>query len=156
MIKAILDPQFQPMAKVVESKEASARFARVILQYEESEQCPYLQMIEEVEAIGRTLGIHAYTADMLMYLCMVETLRARYEKRDIDGDVIAHTVADLSYKLEECRLVYGVNGIFVAPWIKGFFDMTRFALGRLQFELIETEEAYTVGGEHFPIGSKHF
>ena len=45
------------------------------------------------------------------------------------------SVLDLKWKLEECKTVKGICGSFVAAWFPGFFNMTRFALGRLQFEL---------------------
>ena len=46
------------------------------------------------------------------------------------------SVLDLKWKLEECKLVKGVCGSFVAVWFPNFFKLTRFALGRLQFELM--------------------
>ena len=60
---------------------------------------------------------------------------------------------DLHYKLDECSLVYGTVGTFVAPWFSGFFNMTRFGLGRLQFEITNTKEEYIVGGVCIPAES---
>jgi hypothetical protein len=37
----------------------------------------------------------------------------------------------------ECRTVYHINGIFVGFWYDRFFNLSRFALGRLQFEKID-------------------
>lgn len=45
-------------------------------------------------------------------------------------------MCDLKYKMLECRLVKGTVGIFVPFWFFGFFKLERFALGRLQFEVI--------------------
>ena len=86
-------------------------------------------------------------------LCMSGTLLDRYRKAGIEETVYYHSMEDLAYKLEECRLVYGINGSFVASWFSGFFAMTRFGLGRLQFEIKQTEEDYMLNGTVVPAGS---
>ena len=53
---------------------------------------------------------------------------------------------DLRYKLEECKVVYGVRGSFVPGWFGGFFKLNRFGLGRLQFEVINFNANYEKNG----------
>ena len=67
--------------------------------------------------------------------CLSQRLRQRYRQQGIDDGIWQNTMLDLKYKAVECHLVEGVWGTFVAKWNEGFFNMTRFALGRLQFEL---------------------
>jgi hypothetical protein len=110
-------------------------------------------MLADAVELGETLSIHAYTISLLLFLCLSKALYQRYQKNGMDECIYYHSMEDLGYKLEECRLVYGINGSFVASWFSGFFAMTRFALGRLQFELIPTAEAFTVGGKKIPAGS---
>jgi hypothetical protein len=55
-------------------------------------------------------------------------------------------MADLKYKLDECLLVYGIVGSFVAKWFVGFFNLTRFGIGRLQFEVIPFRDNYNKNG----------
>ena len=59
---------------------------------------------------------------------------------------------DLNWKLHECRKMYGIWGSFVSWWFDGFFEMTRFALGRLQFELMDFPESYEKTGHVRPEG----
>ena len=126
----------------------------LIEQYEISEDSfDYKGMLLEWEAIGTELGIHQHTFDLLIFLCLCEPLRIHYSERGIDEKIWLDSIMDLRYKLEECRLVYGTVGTFVAPWYSGFFDMTRFALGRLQFEITYTKEEYSVLGACVPINS---
>lgn len=133
---------------------ACACLKRLIKKYEMSEAaCDYNSMIADMDAMGRNLGIHEHTMDMLLFLCLCEPLRVRYVSRKIDEAVWLNSIMDLKYKLEECRLVYGTVGTFVARWYAGFFDMTRFALGRLQFEIVYTKNDYIVGGIEVPKGS---
>ena len=138
---------------ILDDKTASAWFSCLLQQYEDSEHCAYNQILTDVKAMGKILGIHDYTISLLIYLCMSKKLRCRYLERGIDDEIYFNSLLDLRYKLEECRLVYGVNGSFVAHWFYRFFNLTRFALGRLQFELIQTKAHYIVGGREIAAGS---
>lgn len=139
---------------ILGDKTAAAWFSCLLQQYDDSECCSYKQMLTEVKAMGKALKIHEYTVSLLLFLCMAEKLRCRYIEREIDESIYDNSILDLRYKLEECRLVYGVNGSFVASWFHKFFDLTRFALGRLQFEMTVTKEPYQISGIELPAGSK--
>ena len=52
---------------------------------------------------------------------------------------------DLKYKLMECKEVYDIWGTFT-NWFSGFFRMTRFALGRLQFDMTTFGRYYNKNG----------
>lgn len=135
-------------------KVAAAWLERLMAQYDESENCAYRQMLADIRAMGGALGLHEYTVSLLLFLCLGERLRARYAERGIDEAVYYASMADLRYKLKECRLVHGEVGSFVASWFSGFFNLTRFALGRLQFEIVKTKCDYTVSGTFLPTGSR--
>lgn len=129
-------------------------FSRLIARYQETENCDYKALLSDVTAIGGRHGIHPYTASLLLFLCFSEVLLERYRIRGIEESIYYCSMADLAYKLEECRLVHGINGSFVASWFSGFFALTRFGLGRLQFELVKTAENHTVDGKIVLTGSK--
>ena len=140
--------------RIAADKTAAAWFQSLIAQYERTEHCDYNQMLAHVGALGKALGIHEHTTHMLLFLALGEKLRLRYTERGYDEAIYWNSMMDLTYKLEECRLVHGTVGSFVAPWFGGFFDLTRFALCRLQFEIITTSKDHTVGGKLLPAGSK--
>lgn len=144
----------EALDRIAEDKTVAAGFSHLLEQYDESKDCAYEQMIAEAKALGEALGIHEYAISMLLFLCMAEKLKERYAEQGIAEEIYYNSIADLRYKLEECRLVFGIDGTFVAPWYFGFFDMTRFALGRLQFEIMQTPADYTFGDMQFPAGSK--
>ena len=50
-------------------------------------------------------------------------------------DVFDKSLEDMKWKMLECYEIHGVYGNFVGHWYDGFFNLTRFGLGRLQFEL---------------------
>jgi len=129
-------------------------FANLLAQYDADAECDYKEMLETAAQLANASEIHVYTVSLLLFLCMSKTLLERYRNEGIAESIYYCSMADLAYKLEECRLVYGINGSFVASWFSGFFKMTRFGLGRLQFEIKQTEEAYLLDGTVIPAGSK--
>ena len=144
----------QALDLIAENNMATAWLKTMISHYERSEKCSFSQMLAEITALGNELGIHEYISQMLLFLCLAEKLRLRYVERGLDEKIYWASMEDLAYKLEECRLVHGKIGSFVAPWFRGFFDLTRFALGRLQFEIVTTKKDFTVDGTLLPAGSK--
>lgn len=140
--------------KITGAAETNKAFAELLQQYEENEHCDYKQMLSEMVALGEVYSIHPYTASMLLFLCLSKTLLERYRQRGIDEGIYYRSIADLAYKLEECRLVHGIHGSFVASWFAGFFALKRFGLGRLQFEIVSTSEDYRLSGILVPAGSK--
>lgn len=103
--------------------------------------------IEQLTAAAQKTGISEYTFHLMFLLSCTPFLFERYEEEGIAEEIFWNTVADLKYKLIECRNVKGVWGTFVANWNDGFFAMTRFALGRMQFERVPfMNEPFSKGG----------
>ena len=89
---------------------------------------PLAQMAGQVPQVPRE------TADMVFLLAALPRLSDRYRAAGLPERLFWDAVADLRFKLLECRRVRGVWGTFVTDWFAGFYRLTRFALGRLQFE----------------------
>ncbi len=99
--------------------------------------------------IGALAGISEYTAAMLFLLYSCKELEVQYAARKRPESLFLDTMADLRFKLMECKQVKGVWGTFVASWYPGFFCMNRFALGRFQYEKVSfRHDCYGVNG-HF-------
>ena len=126
--------------------EASALWEQAIDLYRENIRCDFKQILSLVNRTADLLSVHKYTAELLIFLCLTQRLREEYEKRGVDVKIFDDTVLDLKYKNEECKLVKGIVGSFVAEWFFKFFDMTRFALGRLQFQIIDFAHSYEKDG----------
>lgn len=99
-------------------------------------------VLESLSQAARLRGIHPYTAHLVFFIGLSRPLREVYRQRGISMDIYRDSMLDLKWKLLECRQVYGVWGSFVAWWFPGFFDMTRFALGRLQYEKMAFGQEY--------------
>ena len=100
----------------------------------------YLQLMQR---ISDQTGVHRYVVDMVVLLLAVEPLKVRYEQRGLPEQLMWDSMADLRYKLIECKDVYNIWGTFVTPWFKWFYTCNRFKLGRLEF-------ASLVGEIHSP------
>lgn len=107
--------------------------------YESDYNCNFGSALEACDVIASEIGVHSYTLRLLLFVCWSRRLRVLYREQRLPDQVWVDSVADLKYKLLECRAVKGIWGSFVAGWFVGFFNLTRFALGRLQYELIQAE-----------------
>ncbi len=106
----------------------AAYSANILLDYKEEVQ-------NRAGKIAEMTALHPFTVDLVVFICMTKHLRSVYEENGIDLQIYRDSVLDLKWKLEECKIVRGICGTFVAHWFAGFFNLTRFTLGRLQFEL---------------------
>lgn len=104
------------------------------------------KIFNRTRKISELTGVHDYTVELLVFICMTKHLKEVYTEKGIDMHIYKDSVLDLKWKLEECKAVKGICGSFVSPWFCGFFDLSRFALGRLQFEIITTWQDYEKNG----------
>lgn len=137
---------FQAYERIQSDSALKGGFDGLIRRYACSRNMDYKQAFEEMTEISAGAGIHEYTGNFLMLVCFSQTLRERYLETGTDEGIWETSMYDLKYKLNECRDVYGIWGTFVAWWFTGFFDMTRFGLGRLQFEICAFGHHYEKDG----------
>ena len=121
-------------------------FSALISEYESSYNIDYDAALERIKVISESSDVHEYTGALILFLAYTRGLSRYYEEQGIAHEIYRNTVLDLRYKLDECRCVKGVCGSFVAKWFAGFFKLERFALGRLQFEVIDFGAEYDKNG----------
>lgn len=132
--------------KLSANAEAKLLFESAIQTYEANIDCDYGALTAQSKKAARITGVHNHTTDLLLFICLSKHLRSLYIDRGIDLAIWHDSMLDLKYKLEECKLVRGICGMFVAFWMPGWFKMTRFALGRLQFEMVDFGREYQKDG----------
>lgn len=121
---------------ITANKEATSLLQEILSAYSANVSLDYTEkVLSKAKKIADITTLHPFTVDVLVFICMTKHLKSMYLKSGIDLQIYRDTVLDLKWKLEECKIVKGICGSFVAAWFSGFFNMTRFALGRLQFEL---------------------
>ncbi len=143
----------ESLEQIMANETASRCFLQAADEYEK-DACDYARLIVLADEAARCVDMHEYTAELLVYICLSKRLRERYRERGIDEAIFWNSMLDLRYKLEECKTVKGVRGSFVASWFEGFFNLTRFALGRLQFELVPFGHTYEKDGKRLHPDSK--
>jgi len=127
--------------------EAKTILNEALAAYEANEKSDYKEeILGRSKKISSITRIHPYTVDLLVYICLTRHLRSLYIKEGLDLQIYKDSVLDLKWKLLECKTVKGIRGSFVASWFSGFFKLERFALGRLQFELVTANMDYEKGG----------
>ncbi len=133
------------LGKIFSDESARAQFADCIVQYDRSSDLDYTALCGKAASAGERVGVHRYSAELLLFICLSKRLRERYAERGIADTIWYDSMCDLKWKLWECKAVKGVYGSFVASWFDGWFKLTRFALGRLQFEIECFDGEYHLG-----------
>lgn len=104
------------------------------------------EILGRAKEISDITFIHPYTVNLFIYFCLTKHLKSVYIKEGRDMDIYKNTVLDLKWKLIECKDIKGIRGSFVAGWFGGFFKLERFALGRMQFQIITIDRDYEKDG----------
>ena len=139
---------------IEDDADASACFDSAFNAYSNDVNCDYGMILDCSRLAAEAAGIHKYTSDLLMFISLSRTLRRRYEEKGIPPEIFRDSLLDLKYKLTECKLVKGICGTFVGDWFPGFYRMTRFGLGRLQFETLGFGRSYSSRGLRLTPDSK--
>jgi len=106
-----------------------------LLQLAEGQYCKGFTPKKTAEILAKQSNLHRYTIDLLILLFSCLRLRRLYAAHGYSEELFRSTVpVDIRCKIAECRKVHGIIGTFVFGWYRGFYDCTRFAFGRLQFE----------------------
>lgn len=127
-------------------KSLKTEFQNLLNAYSDNMNCDFKGLLRSMKELSGKADIHEYTGHLLLVICMSKKLKDYYEQACIDEDIWFASMCDLKWKLMECKCVYDIWGTFVADWFDRFFDMTRFAIGKLQFELIPFHENYEQDG----------
>ena len=95
------------------------------------------RMVEDAKAEAKAL-FPFLCEETLCLMLLLEGSGALYEKYKESGlpeEMFYDAMRDLTCKTRECLRLKGMLGTFVGHWYNGFYHMTRFAFGRLQYDL---------------------
>ena len=141
-ISAILEAYDVAMA----DKESADVISAIIAAYDADINCDYEGNIALCENLSEKHSISKHTYELLVFMVLTKRLKERYDERGLEEEIYWESMLDLKWKVLECYGVKGVYGTFVAKWFIGWFRLTRFALGRLQFELVKFGREYERDG----------
>ena len=109
--------------------------------------------LKEIREHTAEVAAHPYTQELVYYILLSRHLRELYQDAGLPYEIYYRSMCDLRYKLMECHNVYKVWGSFVADWFCRFFNLRRFALGRLQYEPYQLSEDCHAYGKFFQKGT---
>ena len=141
--KEATDALYADFIKIYSDENAKKEFEECIKAYEENINLNYNELLSRAEKAGESVGVHKYSAGLLIFICLSKHLKECYKEQGIDEAIWYNSMLDLKWKLWECIEVKKMYGSFVAWWFPGFFNMTRFALGRLQFDFAKYGDTYS-------------
>ncbi len=121
--------------KIANNSETFILLNQIMDLYDESIYCDYNKIIAIADEIAAKLYLHEFTVEFLSFVCLSKRAEKVYVAKGIAPEIFYGNMFDLKYKLDECKLVYNIVGSFVVDWFVGFFNVTRFTFGRLQFEI---------------------
>ena len=127
------------------SSEAAA-FEALLTEYATNPQPDAGGILARMQEISKASGVHEYTGALVLLICYSRQLKEFYRLAGIPEEIFKTSMLDLRNKLMECKLVRGVWGTFVAPWLAGYYNLSRFGLGRLQFEIRDFKDNYSKDG----------
>lgn len=140
----------EALAKTLETIGENDRLYELFRSYEEAywenPSIDYDQLLKDLEKAGKEEGVSHYTLDLLFLIGISRRTWELYEEKGISREIFHDSMADMHWKLLECHRMYGIWGTFVAGWFPWWFELKRFALGRLQFELIPFGDEYEKDG----------
>lgn len=142
----------ESMKKIEGNEESFSIFDEQVMLYESGSTFSHPEALKAAIKTAEIAGVHSYTAQLLIYICFAKHTRVLYAKQGISDEIYIMSMSDLKWKLMECYNVYSIWGTFVAFWFDRFFDLTRFALGRLQFETVPFQNDYTNGNNTVKAG----
>ena len=96
----------------------------------------YAEELERLNQAAKLTGVHPYTVHLLFYILYAPIAQEQYLAQGVPLNLWHDSMLDLKWKLLETKQVYGIWGVHCGDWFRPFFTLDRFALGRLQFEVI--------------------
>lgn len=106
----------------------------------------FLDVEDKVCEIAKKAGVHEYEARLILYALFAQKLKEYYIQQGISLEIWRDTMQDLRYKMLKCKLIHGVWGSFLRGWFAGFFQLKRFAFGKLEFEIRDFKKSYEKDG----------
>lgn len=100
-----------------------------------------------LEHVSEACGVHVHTVRLLFALCLSRHTHELYKARGLSEDVFRMSMLDMKWKLIECKKHFDIWGAIAGLWFERFFRLTRFALGRLQFEPHFARHTYEKNGQ---------
>ena len=127
------------------NEKAVSVFRQQELLYRRDLTTDFSGMIQRITLLAQELGVDEYILHQLFLISLTPALHEKHQKAGLPEELYQKIQWDIYRKLMECHEVHGVWGTVCATWNARAFQLTRFQLGRLQFEPIYVCASYDDG-----------
>lgn len=152
---------FSALERTYTRIENREKLEKIRAEYAQDSSMDFSKVIRFSDELSLQTGVNGYTMYALTLILLAEISKKHYALNGISQEMWKQNFLDLSYKIEECKLVKGVVGVFCPDWYGRFFAVTRFSFGKLQFEKdifpydyckngVELSDGDTVVNVHIP------
>ena len=127
------------------NEKAVSVFRQQELLYRRDLSTDFEGMIRRITLLAEELELDVRIVHQLFLICLTPALHEKHQKAGLPEELYDKIQWDVYRKLMECHEVHGVWGTVTATWNTRAFQLTRFQLGRLQFEPIYAYASYEDG-----------
>ena len=114
------------------------------------DKVPFYLIERKINEYIEKIPVHKYTFMMTLLIANGEIMRKRFLENGADNEIFRDSMIDFKCKIEECKNVYDVWGIFPFTWYGSLFEAKVFKIGRLEFEKMTYDEKCDVINIHIP------
>ena len=132
--------------RIVSNETAKNAFLASLELYQNDVNFDFSKVVDNCGVMSDNTGVSIFASHLITFISLTKHMQEIYAERGLPHELYHNCMLDLKYKLEECKAVRGEVGVFVTNWFYGFYRLTRFALGRLQFETVRFGRTYEKDG----------
>lgn len=125
---------------------SSNEFEYIIKMYVDNLNCDFNKIFDVIKEISLKTKVHELSVGLIYYIAISEQLKKYYIKNNVSLTIWKNSVFDLKYKMFKCKYLHGVYGAIKLSWPVGFFQMRKFGLGKLQFEIVNFRRDFIIDG----------
>ena len=140
---------------VAENEQMKRAFEEHLAKYKQTHNRADIEAsLINIRSLGEEFSVATETLEMLFFILCSEHLKQLYQEERYPESYFRGVMLDLRYKLEECHNMKGIWGSMRSIWFVDFFALLRFAIGRLQYEVIAMPECMSADGWYCFSGEK--
>lgn len=128
--------------KIQRCAEAAGIYKRHFLNYRDRAMWNFEEYDRDLNIISELVGLERERINLPLHAILLSQSEKLFAARGCSHEIWRNTVMDIRWKCPECKKLKGFTGLIGTQWYGGFLHATRYALGRLQFEILPSPIAY--------------
>ena len=140
--------------KFQKSESAYNEFMLYYNSYKDLHLINYKELYEKIESLAHESNMEPFELQLLFIQMLATHSEYFYKIKGYSHELWLDCLTDLVWKMRECKRVNGFYGSRTFTWFERWLFATRVTLGRLQFEIIESNSNYKSEQFDIKVGDK--